>query len=1011
MNLEDFFAAVLPPEGEWWYALCYFHKEPDANAAGINLFFRTRAELAEACLRLDRKGKAVFYCTCTFRESTSTETKSGKARTTKDNAVAIQTLRLDLDVGTGESKYPDRKAALQGVKQILDTFKLPRPYVVSSGRGLHVYWRLDRPMLKEEWEPLAREFKIKLMALDIKQDPAITADVRRILRPPGCTHRKGDPITVKVVADKSAPLDPDEFAKRLGLDADTLAGAGASKLLADDATDDLAIERDFPPADPGKVASRCLAMGHFRKVRGNVEEPLWWALLGVLKFCENGEEAAQKWSSGHPTYEPDKVKEKLDQWSAKATKCQKIYEVGGKAFCDKCPHHGEVSSPIALGYIQLKSPGMLATALTTPTWPHGFGWDPTKEVLYREIYDAETEQTVRRPFSHTKFYVSTRVRDTDGTWALQFKIQRHRGDDSKWVSFSIPRVKTANALDLRRELSAHEVVLMNDKTTNLDLAELLNAYTMGLQTQRVEVHTIPFLGWYCSDPDADPSLTHYALFADRFILGNKALLADGTTEDVLLAKNVPDGLKNLFEVKGTAQQWSDWVQRIYGRPEDTVFRVVLLAKLASPLVALMGSSMYRGSIISLLSKSGGGKTTANMVANTVYGDPSALVISGNPAAGNTLNYTLNQIATLRNLGASMDEITLLPGPIFNEYTYAFTMGKTRQRLDQKGNPRPGYDGFASITCTTSNSSTYEKIETFEPKPEVRLAMQNRVFEVDMNRHCKGALVQDPAVTALINEGLGKYYGAIGREWLTYLLANKETVTADLERAFVKITQTSSDHSQTRFTDYLMATLAVAIRHFNRLGYMQFDVNEIVPWMQFVRDETLADRGKLHAGMDDYFARYFNIHRDRIVFTQHLQLRHRQGRPVGVDEVPQNHDRLRGEVVGRVASKSRRAAFATAPLRDWCREHDISFDGMVTELDRLGYIEHDAVELKANKGQKDPMKTAVRRVSLTGNTILPGSMRIRCLMFDYGKLLNLGSLHPVSDQDEAEGEDVDANSMA
>ncbi|HYG26602.1 MAG TPA: hypothetical protein VD906_06835, partial [Caulobacteraceae bacterium] len=107
---------------------------------------------------------------------------------------------MDIDVGEGKP-YAKRSEALKAVVAFSDAVDLPRPYVVRSGDGLHIYWPLDLDIAPGEWKPAAQMLKEAAKRHGLAQDPSRTADEASILRPVGSTHRKADPKPVKMVMD------------------------------------------------------------------------------------------------------------------------------------------------------------------------------------------------------------------------------------------------------------------------------------------------------------------------------------------------------------------------------------------------------------------------------------------------------------------------------------------------------------------------------------------------------------------------------------------------------------------------------------------------------------------------------------------------------------------------------------------------------------------------------------------------------------------------------------------
>jgi hypothetical protein len=96
-----------------------------------------------------------------------------------------------MDVDVGENKrYENLEDAAKGIVEFIDSIDIKPTVITYSGGGFHVYWRLDRDMMPEEWHPLAQKFKQAMAGVGMKADPSRTSDVTSLLRPANTTNRK-----------------------------------------------------------------------------------------------------------------------------------------------------------------------------------------------------------------------------------------------------------------------------------------------------------------------------------------------------------------------------------------------------------------------------------------------------------------------------------------------------------------------------------------------------------------------------------------------------------------------------------------------------------------------------------------------------------------------------------------------------------------------------------------------------------------------------------------------------
>ena len=263
---------------------------------------------------------------------------SGNRRRAAD-AQSVQSFWLDLDCGEGKD-YPSQAAATKALNDWVQAQSFLKPsLIVSSGYGLHVYWRLSSPVTPDKWKLAAERFKKALSVMGLRADPARTADVASLMRVPGTHNRKnGGEVLVKVLGDTGQAYTLDDFERALP----DIPGADSLQ-----APSKFAVGDDFPPAHVGPIAERCQQMRTVQEAGGAVSEPLWRAALSVVWRCEGGAALIHEWSQGDERYDPDETRAKAEGTKGPAT-CQH-FEDCNSGGCDGCPLKGNITSPIVLG--------------------------------------------------------------------------------------------------------------------------------------------------------------------------------------------------------------------------------------------------------------------------------------------------------------------------------------------------------------------------------------------------------------------------------------------------------------------------------------------------------------------------------------------------------------------------------------------------------------------------------------------------------------------------------------
>ena len=283
-----------------------------------------------------------------------------KNKRTGENAICAGAFWLDLDY----KSYADEPAARAALQRFLAATNLPEPVTVASGGGLHLWWPLREPVAKEAWIEAARGLKELCRLHDFHADPARTADIASIMRLPGTLNHKYDPPRLVVWDEREDDFDTDEF---LDLLKAALARAQPKARAARPAPGPLGA------AAANVVAEHCAQIGALRDSRGNVSEPEWYAALGVIAHCADGERFGHEWSSGYPQYTFEETAKKLEhaRTASGPTTCERFHGLK-PAPCEACPHWQQITSPIVLGRTEpwpLPNPDLLTLQTAAPSFP------------------------------------------------------------------------------------------------------------------------------------------------------------------------------------------------------------------------------------------------------------------------------------------------------------------------------------------------------------------------------------------------------------------------------------------------------------------------------------------------------------------------------------------------------------------------------------------------------------------------------------------------------------------
>jgi len=291
---NGFLAKVLPHSGIYMLFLikgkAKFHKSYtsiDAMASAVEWF--------------ERSGHTVYHACGAFHTETSRQA---------ENAAQFRSFFFDLDCGfqkANEGKgFIDKAAACNALKDFCKKLGLPKPTIIDSGGGLHVYWTLKDDIEADEWLSVATKLKQLTKFHKFTADDTRTADRASLLRPVGATNLKYSPtrqVKALYVADD---VNFTVFKAKIEA-AESLSASYGSNVITPASTQ---VDRNLlgmsSSAETPKNIQRVLdALGY---VPADCSYDVWrdcvWALLSTGWICASklavdwSSQSAQHWEHG-----------------------------------------------------------------------------------------------------------------------------------------------------------------------------------------------------------------------------------------------------------------------------------------------------------------------------------------------------------------------------------------------------------------------------------------------------------------------------------------------------------------------------------------------------------------------------------------------------------------------------------------------------------------------------------------------------------------------------------------
>jgi len=663
MDTTEFFNRVLPSNG--YYVATVIN--PDRRAQKS---YETIEALSNAVVRIDIAGGNVYYALSSFHEAGNRK---------QANVATTRSLFIDIDCGEGKP-FADQREGAKALKTFLKTSGLPAPMIVNSGRGLHVYWPMTEELTPDEWQPLADGLKACALHHGFEIDPAVTADSARVLRPVG-THNPKNGAEVALIKD-APDTDPAVLRKLLASyihKTPPRRGFVAAK-PASSITAALASGQQYEPAVAGNIVEGCAQVRWAVNNQGEVEEPFWYALMGIAAFCDDPEGSAIAWSDQHPDFDYSNTILKIEQWRSKATgptTCSKLKDLR-KSGCDKCPFANKITSPCQIGRKMAEADGPAEDVLDVVAHqvPLPAGFKRTRAGGIAQTIDNTDIEVV--PFD---LYPVGYGRDEAlGYEVVRFHWKRpHRG----WQEL---KFRQAYLADGNREFPtaiADQGIVLPFKGITERFQYMLRAYMDELRKMRTTTNLYTALGW-----KEDNTL---------FVIGDKQVRRDESgnvvTEEVVLSSGVQRISVGMHTTKGDEEKWRK-VTKLMQVAGLKAHIFAMGVSMSAPLYQFTG---LKGAVLSLYGPTGSGKTLGQLAMQSIWGNPTELHFQSKY----TQNALFTRLSFYNNLPMTIDETTMMPDKEVGDFIYGVTQGRDKSRLNARVEEREPKTWAAPVILSTN----------------------------------------------------------------------------------------------------------------------------------------------------------------------------------------------------------------------------------------------------------------------------------------------------------------------
>ena len=887
MKTIDFLKSVLGNNGLY----CAWGKLASNEKIKVQQFYKTIEDLEAASYEYDKDGYDIYFALGTFKEEGIGE-KGGRIVEGRvaENVQEMRSMFIDLDVGE-KKDYPTQLDAAIALSEFVNKTGLPEPMTVNSGNGIHVYWNLSEPVTKDEWLPVAQKLKSVCKNLGLRIDTSRTADASSILRMPQTHNRKSEtPLPVKFMGDCiPTPILLQDFNDVFTTDeyvevddTYTFGSAQAFDVYRDNKRYDF--DTIMKKTMEGKG---CTQLAHIVMNQAKVDEPLWVSALSIAKFCDDSETIATRISDEHPEFNEEVMQKKLDGIKHRHT-CI-TFNDRNPNICEKCPHWNDIRSPLDLGvYVVEAEPEE-----DIPTYPAPYFRGKNGGVYMRINNDDGVPEDVM--IYHNDLYVMKRLHDTEQGEIALFHLRLPKDGVRE---FSIPLAGVTSTDEFRKNMSAQGVTAVGARLKQIMDYSMRWIDELQQQGPADVVHNQ--FGW------TDDTFT-------EFVLGDKLVTPNGSKFSPPSPKTA--GLIQEFVPKGSKERQKQ-LFGFYNREGFELHRFIIGMGFGSVLMPFTG---FNSMLLHMFGGSGVGKTTAQMMALSIWGHPEHLMNQ----KSDTYNSIMNRGETLHNIMFCIDEMTNVTGLEFSDFIYQFSGGRQRNRLHQSGNyERKRGRPWELLGVTSANISAWEMLKKEKDAPEAEM---QRLLEIDVPSLIK----PDPklkSVTDILFRDIKQNYGWFAEEYIQWVMNNKEHAVALIRDAQNKIDEHAGLSQENRFWSAGCGVALVGLLIANKLGIVSYPMDKQFDWVVDMLKRQKVSVAEAGSSVSEVITDFIGENWSNV-----LHIRSDQDLRSDVEEIaiPKASPRMR--LVARYEMDRKKLFILPTPLREWCATKQINYGQLVKDL--------------------------------------------------------------------------------
>jgi hypothetical protein len=946
LSREEFFSLVLPPTGQYCVVGLHQDKKPK------QVFVESIEEISAYADAMVHKGYDAYFALASFK------TDEGRTNT---NADSLGSFFLDIDCGPNKS-YETQDEGVEALINFVVQSGMPKPtLLVNSGRGLHAYWVPEQPIPKDEWKPLAESLKALCQKHRLHADPAVTADVARILRIPETLNFKDptNPLPTKILLSRGRT----EIAKlrQVLVTLDELDIPGKKPFMRQLDPMTLALMGNYESKFKtilikSMKGEGCEQIANAFRNQATLEEPLWRAALSIAHHCSDSQVAIHKISEQHSGYSHSATIRKASETKGPYT-CDTFKKLNPTG-CQNCTL--KISSPIQIGreIVEASEEDNVVTHVeevtkepityNIPTYPFPFFRGKVGGVYRRADPNKEDDKDeLIYPYD---MYVVKRIHDPDDGETLLMRLHLPKDGVREFI---LPLTSALSKEKFVNAIAQQGMAVLGKKQDAL--MGYVTRWVEELQAMGKSEIARKQFGWLEDD--------------SAFIVGDREIRSDG---QVLYSPPTSTTLPVIpaFKTKGDFHVWKD-VINAYGRPGMEQRAFAFFMGFGGPLMKFVGEGMLDGFLLNLVSQRGGsGKTTLLHAINSIYGNPKALLLSYK----DTHNHRMQRMGTMQSLTPTIDELTNMEPKGMSSLVYDITSGKGKNRMSAKANvERLNHTTWQIPVVSSSNRKIKDALLTIKSFPDAELL---RILEdqITVDPH------DDPTWSKAHFGRIINNYGHAIDPFIKYVVSNLPTVVELLNRVNQKLDRAADIKNTERFWSAGIAIDITGGIIAHNLGLHNIPIEPVFNYAVNLVKSTRTNNDEEFSGSSDFLGGFLQRHyQDILVINGKTHSR------TGLEQGPIREPR--GKVVARYEPDTKMLFIVNKEWRDDCGK---TF---------MGY------EDSLNPYRKNKSFVELKKKRMLAGTAMGASDGVMALTFDTTKLDFFAEDAIVNADSKSDGEDT------